>query len=418
MSVISTLVQAASSDSSFAFLSDPYRFISRRASTAGCDMFETRLLLRPVICMVGSEAAALFYDEDRFERRGAAPEPVAATLFGRGGVQQLDGVDHRARKGFFVDLLDAEALSALSHGVIAHWMAALQGSGSEARLPLYATAQHVLAQAVFEWSGATPDTGDLSRRARQLASLFDDAARGLIPHLRARMARIDLENWLSRRIDALRAGEIELPVECALARIAAWLDADGRPLASRVAAVELLNVLRPVVAVSVYVVLAAHAVLTHPPLAAQLQGAPPALLHHFINEVRRYYPFFPALAARVRRPFEWRGIQFVAGCRTLLEIYGTHHDPRVWEHPEQFNPARFASGNPPAFAFLPQGSGDVLQHHRCPGEDTVLALASTSLGFLLQHTALQRDGRDARIDFGRMPALPRAPIWFVRRDAA
>jgi hypothetical protein len=31
---------------------------------------------------------------------------------------------------------------------------------------------------------------------------------------------------------------------------------------------------------------------------------------------------------------------------------------------------------------------------------------------------LQRDGRDARIDFGRMPALPRAPIWFVRRDAA
>ncbi|MFY0088619.1 hypothetical protein ABTQ03_19600, partial [Acinetobacter baumannii] len=77
--------------------------------------------------------------------------------------------------------------------------------------------------------GATPDTGDLSRRARQLASLFDDAARGLIPHLRARMARIDLENWLSRRIDALRAGEIELPVECALARIAAWLDADGRP---------------------------------------------------------------------------------------------------------------------------------------------------------------------------------------------
>jgi fatty-acid peroxygenase len=102
----------------------------------------------------------------------------------------------------------------------------------------------------------------------------------------------------------------------------------------------------------------------------------------------------------------------------LLEIYGTHHDPRVWEHPEQFNPARFASGNPPAFAFLPQGSGDVRQHHRCPGEDTVLALASTSLGFLLQHTTLQRDGRDARIDFGRMPALPRAPIWFVRRDAA
>lgn len=418
MSVISTLVQAASSDCSFAFLSDPYRFISRHASTAGCDVFETRLLLRPVMCMVGSEAAALFYDEDRFERRGAAPEPVAATLFGRGGVQQLDGADHRARKGYFLDLLDAQALSALSHGVTARWMAVLQGSDSEAGLPLYATAQHVFAQAVFEWSGATPDAQDLSRRTRQLVSLFDDAARGLIPHLRARMARIDLENWLGRRIDAQRTGQIELPADCALARIAAWRDADGRPLASQVAAVELLNVLRPVVAVSVYVVLSAHAVLAHPPLATQLRGAPPALLLHFINEVRRYYPFFPALAARVRRSFEWRGMQFVRGCRTLLEIYGTHHDPRVWEQPEQFSPARFANGSPPTFAFLPQGSGDVRRHHRCPGEDTVLALASASLGFLLQHTTFQRNGGDARIDFGRLPALPRAPITFVRRGPA
>jgi len=38
----------------------------------------------------------------------------------------------------------------------------------------------------------------------------------------------------------------------------------------------------------------------------------------------------------------------------------------------------------------------------------MLALASTSLGVLLQYTTLRRDGHDARIDFGPMPALPRA----------
>lgn len=40
-------------DSTRAFISDPYRFISKRCRYFRSDLFETRLQLRKTICMVG-----------------------------------------------------------------------------------------------------------------------------------------------------------------------------------------------------------------------------------------------------------------------------------------------------------------------------------------------------------------------------
>lgn len=73
-------------DATAKLLRDPYRFIATRCRRFGSDVFRTRLLLRPTICMSGADAAKLFYDEARFAREGAMPEPVRATLLGKGGV--------------------------------------------------------------------------------------------------------------------------------------------------------------------------------------------------------------------------------------------------------------------------------------------------------------------------------------------
>lgn len=67
-------------DSSHALLADPYRYISSRCRHHGADLFEARIMMRPTICMTGPRAAELFYAPD------AAPEPLRATLFGKGGV--------------------------------------------------------------------------------------------------------------------------------------------------------------------------------------------------------------------------------------------------------------------------------------------------------------------------------------------
>src|SRR3546814_6381456 len=92
-------------DSTLALLRDPYGFISKKCRRYGSDVFETRLLLRRTICMTGPEASELFYEQDRFIRRGAAPGRVQKTLFGRGGVQGLDAEAHRRRTQMCMSLM-------------------------------------------------------------------------------------------------------------------------------------------------------------------------------------------------------------------------------------------------------------------------------------------------------------------------
>ena len=97
-------------DDTFALARDPYRFISKQCERHGSDAFETRLLLQKVICLRGEEAAKAFYDTSRFSRVSVAPPRIAKTLFGRGGVQGMDGKAHRHRKMMFMSLLTEDKI--------------------------------------------------------------------------------------------------------------------------------------------------------------------------------------------------------------------------------------------------------------------------------------------------------------------
>ena len=85
-------------DSTLHLLRNPYTFISARCTLLASDVFYTRILLQPTICMTGSKAAELFYNPEYFIRQGAAPELLQATLFGKGGVQGLGGPGHQQSK--------------------------------------------------------------------------------------------------------------------------------------------------------------------------------------------------------------------------------------------------------------------------------------------------------------------------------
>lgn len=95
---VAEIPRAPGFDNSLALLSEGYEFISRRCDRLDSNLFRTRLMLRPFVCMRGEDMARLFYDEERFIREGAAPLRVKQTLFGNGGVQGLDGAAHRDRK--------------------------------------------------------------------------------------------------------------------------------------------------------------------------------------------------------------------------------------------------------------------------------------------------------------------------------
>lgn len=70
-------------------MADPYRALSKISRKLNADAFSSRFFLKKTYFLVGEEAAKVFYDKTRFIRKGAAPEPLRATLFGKGGVQGL-----------------------------------------------------------------------------------------------------------------------------------------------------------------------------------------------------------------------------------------------------------------------------------------------------------------------------------------
>jgi len=170
---------------------------------------------------------------------------------------------------------------------------------------------------------------EIRRRTRQLVAMFDAAASIGPGHLRSRFARRQAERWLSGLVRDARAGRVETSAGSALCAIASHRDLRGQPLSVGIAAVELLNVLRPTVAVSVFITSAAHALYRHPEWRARFRSGDETGLDAFVQEVRRFYAFFPAVAARVRAAFTWRNIDFPTGRRVMLDLLGTDRDAQT-----------------------------------------------------------------------------------------
>ena len=111
------------------------------------DLFQARLLLHPTICITGSEAAELFYRQDLFVRRRAAPGRIQKTLFGRGGVQGLDGDAHRHRKQMFMSLMTPERIDNLKELTAESWRVYTQRWAAKDRVILYDEVQELLTRA-------------------------------------------------------------------------------------------------------------------------------------------------------------------------------------------------------------------------------------------------------------------------------
>lgn len=184
----------------------------------------------------------------------------------------------------------------------------------------------------------------------------------------------------------------------------------------------MLNVLRPTVATSVYVTLVAHALDAHPTWRARLAEGDGGEDHAFVQEVRRCYPFFPAVTAVVREDFTWRGHAIPRGRRALLDLFGTNHDGRVWADPSHFQPERFLGAEPDPLINRPRRSGGLVSSMCAGGMSgmmswmavwglagvVVLTVAAIGLVWLLR----ANDGRDSR------PPLPESPDDILRRRYA
>jgi fatty-acid peroxygenase len=201
--------------------------------------------------------------------------------------------------------------------------------------------------------------------------------------------------------------------ESPAAAIARHRDADGRPLDESVAAVELLNLLRPMVATARFVAFAALALHRYPETRDPVRAGDAEHATAFVHEVRRFYPFFRAIGGRSLAEARWRGETLPPGQWVLLDLYGTNRDPRTWDEPERFLPERFLGWRGDPYTFVPQGAGEPAAGHRCPGEWATIALVRSAVRALTQEIVYTVPEQDLRIPRSRLP--PRPASGFVLR---
>ncbi|WP_214754281.1 cytochrome P450 [Exiguobacterium sp. s16] len=398
-------------DHSLAFLREGYLYVPNRRKSFQSNLFETRLLGERAICLGGAEAAALFYDADKFVRQDAAPKRLLKTLFGEDGVQTLDGAAHAHRKKMFMSLMFPGNIERLTRLVSREWERALDATEDET--VLYHMAQEVLMRAVCEWAGIPLGEHEVKQRTDEMRLLFESGTALGPKHIRGRAARSSAESWVRKMVEEVRTNRLLPNEQTALYEFSWHRDEAGELLPADVVAVEVINIIRPTVAVSIYVLFTVLALHQFPEARARLAYGETDSTW-FVQEVRRFYPFFPVTAARVKQDFEWDGFAFEQGTLVLLDLYGTNHDPAHWTEPEQFNPDRFKGWTESPFTFIPQGGGDVDFGHRCAGEHVTIAIMRETIDVFLNRYRYEVPSQDLSYSFVDLPSLPKSGLVLKR----
>ena len=399
-------------DNTLPLLLRGYAWLPDRRRRSGGAPVRTRLLGKRTVALHGPAAVRFFYDESHIHRHAALPEPVIDTLFGQGAVHTLDGQQHRVRKSMFTELLkNPSHVHDLSEHVAREWDRARDDWAERSRVVLFDEVSVLLTRAVSDWAGVPLPEADEARTAKDLVAMVDGFATPGPRHFKARRARRRQEERLARLIEQERArtdGPTTEYERTPFQVVAAHRDADGTLLDPRTAAVEVLNILRPTVAISWFAAFAAHALHRHPEHRAALAGDDdPAYAHAFAQEVRRFYPFAPFVGGLAAEKLEWLGRTIRPGTLVLLDVYGQNHDPDLWPEPYSFDPARFLGREPPRDDLIPQGGGDPATGHRCPGEDITVALLAT-LAQRLARLSYEVVDQDLSIPLNRIPTAPRS----------
>ncbi|HAZ36281.1 MAG TPA: cytochrome P450 [Clostridiaceae bacterium] len=395
-------------DNTLSLSQDGYIFIKKRVDKYQSNLFETCLLGQKVICISGEEAAKIFYDEQHFKRNGAIPKWVQKTLFGINAIHTTDDEAHANRKLLFMSLMTPAHQKRLSELVMEGWQASISKWESAKEIILFNETRNILCRAACQFAGIPLSEFEVKDWAEDFSAMVDAFGAVGPRHFKGRKARNRVEEWISDVIKDVRDGKLKAEEDSALYAMAFHREIDGRQFDTQTAAVELINVIRPIIAVSFFITFTALALNEHPKCKEKLLSGDNNELDMFVQEVRRYYPFVPYLGARVRKDFIWNQCEFKKGMLVLLDVYGTNHDSQIWENPYEFKPERFKERKSNLYNFIPQGGGDAAKGHRCPGEDITVEIMKISLNFLVNNMEYEVPAQDLSYSLSKMPTLPKS----------
>lgn len=290
------------------------------------------------------------------------------------------------------------------------WKIAVEKWEHMDQVVLYEEVQEMLCRTACQWAGVPVPEDEVKNLTNDLEAMYESPAAVGPDHWKGRNARNRVEKWMGDLIDRVRDGKVKPPENTALHRFVWHCNLDGNLLGTETVAVEVINILRPIVAIAIFSNFTALALHHYPEEREKLELGDEKYAQMFVQEVRRYYPFFPLVSALVKKDFIWNNYTFEEGTLTFLDLYGANHDPEIWGNPDIFNPQRFAEWEGSPFAFIPQGGGDYLMGHRCAGEWVTIEVMKVSLDYLLNRMEYEIPDRDLSYSMVSIPSIPQSKI--------
>lgn len=402
-------------------LDEGYLLLSELRKEANAPVVKARLLNKEVIAIYGKEAAKRFYDPQNFKREGAMPKIVLKTLFGENGVQTLDGQAHEHRKTIFMDLMTPKRMEEYHRILDKNLTQKLDQQQGE--FELFDLAKDVLFRSICEWAGI--DLSQFSKKeVDQLAeyqiSMISSAVTNPATHIKGIDNRKKSEKRAQTLIENARTNPVAGKEEVALYAFAKATDDHGELLPIDVAAVELLNVIRPTVALTVWIALMGHALFSRPDIYQRLHTEFDQLQDSFIQEMRRYYPFFPMLPAFAKQDVEVDGYLIPKDSWVVLDLYGTNHDDRMIETPEVFRISRYLGKEKhisydEEYEMIAQGGGKFEAMHRCAGEWITLHTLRVFSDQLVNKYQFSIPEQDWSIPMNQFPTYPKSKALLIKK---
>ena len=128
------------------------------------------------------------------------------------------------------------------------------------------------------------------------------------------------------------------------------------------------------------------------------------------REAMRLYPPVPMMVRENRCPVQLRGRAVAPGAQIVLSPWHLHRHERIWDNPDQFDPARFDTENGRAGlrdAYMPFSAGPRV----CPGAGFAMAEGPLLLAMLLRAFRLEPIAGRVPVPVAHLTVRAKDGIW-------
>jgi cytochrome P450 len=352
----------------------PIPFIERCRRRYG-SIFTLRLgPNRNVVVVADPDAARVVVAGDPAIYRAGDANGILRPVVGSHSLLVLDGEEHLRHRRILLPAVGSEhgrdfagRIAEIARQRVARWR---PGERLKLQAEMEAISFEVIMRVVFggedrerggRFRELIPEMMERCSSPFTLLPYFRRELGGITPYARLRRVLDELDELFFAAIADRRREGGDGGVD-ALSLLVAATDEDGGPLPDREIRDELLTMIMAgyetttsALAWAIERLLRSPAALER--LLEELGKGGDTYLDAVVKESLRIRPVVPVVARKIRTDVELGDYPIPAGSVLMVSIYLLHHDPLLYEDPEEFRPERFLEGEHEGGVWIPFGGG-------------------------------------------------------------